>query len=101
MLTATFLQAYKKHFKSPFDPKSGHDEKSVHRSEIVDAQRLIDRILSKSYMSLLSQSKKDQFAEDLRNVLKEEANSSVKWVDQDKGTFEQPFQTDLYLFQKQ
>lgn len=93
-------QAYKENYTSPFEPGKGHDVHTVYRGEPVTVQGFIDRLNSKSYIAALSEDDRTELENNIRTIVEDEKDKSVKWVDREQGVLEQPFQTDLYLFKR-
>lgn len=92
-------QAYKESFQSPFEAGAGHDKKTIYRAEDVTHEILVNRLWSKSYIAALPEKERQDLSVNIKRVLEEEKDN-VKWVNESQGLFEQPFQTDLYLFQR-
>ncbi|PIL24062.1 hypothetical protein GSI_13813 [Ganoderma sinense ZZ0214-1] len=59
---------------------------------------VIDRACSKSYIALLEPEARQKVIDDLDEVMKHKENFT--WIDEDKGIFEYPYQTFLYIARK-
>ncbi|GAA6059016.1 hypothetical protein JCM10212_001241 [Sporobolomyces blumeae] len=59
---------------------------------------VVDRVLSKSYITALPQEKQEELAKGFRDVVKR--GDGKVWIDEKEGTFEYPYKTELYLFRK-
>ncbi|CBQ72763.1 conserved hypothetical protein [Sporisorium reilianum SRZ2] len=65
-------------------------------------QGVIDRALSKSYISVLPQDKRDKLVEGMTDLLDNTPDDKLgrKWVDKEKGVWEYPYRTDLFIFRR-
>ena len=59
---------------------------------------VIDRACSKSYIAILEPEARQKVIDDLDEVLKRKENFT--WIDEEKGIFEYPYQTFLYIARK-
>ncbi|CAO1623109.1 unnamed protein product [Sympodiomycopsis kandeliae] len=61
-----------------------------------------NRVLSKSYISILSAEQQSNLEKDIEELFTNSNDEQLgrKWIDQNQGVFEYPYVTDLYLFQK-
>ncbi|PWN43966.1 hypothetical protein IE81DRAFT_321883 [Ceraceosorus guamensis] len=57
-----------------------------------------DRLLSKSYISVLGEPERTKLIDSCRKVV--ESSPDRKWLDEEKGIFAYPYKTDLLLFRK-
>ena len=59
---------------------------------------VITRALTKSYIAVLPQEEKQKVIDDFDAILQQK--ELFKWIDEDKGIFEYPYQTFLVLWRK-
>ena len=59
---------------------------------------VVNRYCTKSYIAILPPEEKQKVVDDIDSVLGEK--DMLKWIDEDKGTFEYPYQTLLVLWRK-
>jgi len=57
----------------------------------------MDRVLSKSYITALSEEEKEKLCAEIEAVLEEEEN---KWIDESNGVFEYPYKTTVISMKK-
>lgn len=75
-------------------------ESTFFRSEReTSVQTAVDRVLSKSYTTVLPEGEKDQLKSELRALL-EADGSGVQWVDRDARTFLYPYATEVVICRK-
>lgn len=79
-------------YKTNFDPPL---EEQWKRSIQATEDSVIDRVLSKSYISILSDENKENIVAGLREILTR--GSGKIWIDEAGGVFEYPYQTDLVI----
>lgn len=72
------------------------------RSIPTTVEGVCDRIKSKSYVSVLSQEEQDEVCDKVRKLFQSKSDEELQrtWIDKEKGVFEYPYKTDLYLFRK-
>ncbi|KAJ6256391.1 hypothetical protein Dda_8891 [Drechslerella dactyloides] len=58
---------------------------------------VVERVLSKSYITALGAGEKEKVESGVRGVLKDTAKT---WIDEDGGVFEYPYATDLYIIRR-
>ncbi|GAA5840381.1 hypothetical protein JCM3766R1_000271 [Sporobolomyces carnicolor] len=71
---------------------------SYHRELDSSEDGVVDRILSKSYITALAQDQQDKVARDMREIVRR--GDGKEWIDQSRGTFYYPYNTELYLIRK-
>ncbi|ETS59529.1 hypothetical protein PaG_06448 [Moesziomyces aphidis] len=78
------------------------EPRHYHRTIPTTIQGVIDRVLSKSYISVLPQEKQDQLAKDIKNYLDTTPDEVLgrKWIDKEAGVWEYPYRTDLFIFRR-
>ncbi|GAA5962249.1 hypothetical protein JCM21900_000137 [Sporobolomyces salmonicolor] len=69
-----------------------------HRDLPATEQGVIDRVLSKSFITALSEEEQAKVVKELEAVLKK--GEGRKWIKEDEGIFEYPYDTDLYVIRK-
>ncbi|KAK4704665.1 hypothetical protein P7C70_g1537, partial [Phenoliferia sp. Uapishka_3] len=95
------LGLWKAMFNSPeyLDAFSGHAEHTTYELPVEGTEELVvDRALSKSYVTNLAQEEKDKVVKEIRAIVKR--GDGKIWIDEEKGTFEYPYETDLYVMTK-
>ncbi|PWY97746.1 hypothetical protein BCV70DRAFT_166172 [Testicularia cyperi] len=88
-------QAFANYF-TPDEPRH------VHRVLPTTLQGVIDRVLSKSYISVLPQEKQDQLTAQIADLLNNTPDQELgrNWIDKDQGVWEYPYRTDLHIFRR-
>ncbi|GAA6016059.1 hypothetical protein JCM11491_000655 [Sporobolomyces phaffii] len=71
---------------------------TFHRDLATTEDGVVDRILSKSYITALAQDEQDRVARDMRAIVAR--GDGKRWIDQTAGTFQYPYNTELYLIRK-
>ncbi|GAA5881738.1 hypothetical protein JCM16303_006432 [Sporobolomyces ruberrimus] len=71
---------------------------NFHRNLRSNEQGVVDRILSKSYITALSQEEQERIAHEMRAVVKK--GEGKQWIDEKEGSFEYPYNTELYILRK-
>ncbi|GAA5900069.1 class I SAM-dependent methyltransferase [Sporobolomyces salmoneus] len=71
---------------------------TYHRNLPSSEQGVVDRILSKSYITALSQEEQERVAKDMREIVKK--GEGKEWIDEKEGTFHYPYTTELYIIRK-
>ena len=61
-------------------------------------QGVVDRALSKSYITAQPPEEQAKIEQGIRDILK--TASGRVWIDENAGTFEYPYRTSLYLMTK-
>jgi len=79
-------------YKSYFHPQ---EELSWVRVIPTTREGVVDRVLSKSYITQLSENDRIRLREEIRNYLDEE--TSKVWIDKENGVFEYPYKTFLVV----
>ncbi|EPS45546.1 hypothetical protein H072_487 [Dactylellina haptotyla CBS 200.50] len=79
-------------FKEGFDPDYQYSE--VKRVLPTTVQGVVDRVVSKSYITDLGDEDRANVENGVKDVLK---NEKKKWIDEANGVFEYPYATDLYV----
>lgn len=76
--------------------------KHYHRTIPTTLQAVIDRVLSKSYISVLPQDKQDQLVKQISDYLNNTPDEQLgrKWIDKEQGIWEYPYRTDLFIFHR-
>ncbi|CEQ39491.1 SPOSA6832_01033 [Sporobolomyces salmonicolor] len=69
-----------------------------HRDLPATEQGVIDRVLSKSFITALSEEEQAKVVKEIEAVLKK--GEGMKWINEDEGIFEYPYDTDLYVIRK-
>lgn len=64
------------------------------RTLSVTVDGVVERILSKSYITALSEEEKAQVEKNIREVMERERK---QWDDEGKGVFKYPYETDVYI----
>jgi len=89
---ATFTsESYLKNFET-------QEELSWDRIIPTTTEGVVDRVLSKSYVTLLSDSEKEALRRDVRNYLAED--KTKVWIDEATGIFGYPYKTNLVVMRK-
>lgn len=72
------------------------------RSLPATIQGVIDRVLSKSYISLLSQDQQKKLENEITEYLNNTPDQKLgrTWIDKQQGVWEYPYSTDLYIFRR-
>ncbi|ORY81799.1 S-adenosyl-L-methionine-dependent methyltransferase [Leucosporidium creatinivorum] len=82
-------------YKANFEPY----EKTEYRRSLPTCEDLVvDRVLSKSYITALDEKTKGDLSEKVRELVKK-AEDKV-WIDEGSGTFEYPYVTDMFVMKK-
>lgn len=93
------------YWKSIFESKTyaDHFQKAEYeqftRSIPTNKEGVVNRVLSKSYITALSDKEQEALAGVLRETV--DRGDGRKWIDEGAGTFEYPYTTDLYVIRKQ
>lgn len=89
-------------YKTPtFASRFKADEpRHYHRTLPTTLDAVIDRVLSKSYVSVLPKDKQDKLVKDMSDYLNNTPDEKLgrKWIDREKGIWEYPYRTDLHIF---
>ncbi|KDQ18474.1 hypothetical protein BOTBODRAFT_28848 [Botryobasidium botryosum FD-172 SS1] len=75
-----------------------HEEKEWEHIIPTTAEKVVERVLSKSYVAALDEEVKEKMKGELQAILK--SGEGIKWIDQEAGTFEYPYLTQLVLMQR-
>ncbi|SPO27351.1 uncharacterized protein UTRI_10468 [Ustilago trichophora] len=86
-------------FTSHFQPD---EPRHYHRIIPTTLQAVIERVLSKSYISVLPQEKQDKLVKDISDYLNNTPDEKLgrKWIDKQQGVWEYPYRTDLHIFRR-
>lgn len=84
-------EGYKANFSAP-------EENSVKRYIEGSEQSVIDRVLSKSYITMLNDSDKADVVQKVRAII--EKGEDKVWIDEAQGIFQYPYTTDLVIMKK-
>ncbi|SPC67563.1 uncharacterized protein UHOD_03627 [Ustilago sp. UG-2017b] len=78
------------------------EPRHYHRTIPTTLQAVIDRVLSKSYISVLPQDKQDKLVKDISDYLNNTPDEQLgrKWIDEEQGVWEYPYRTDLFIFRR-
>lgn len=79
---------YKANFEPPLEQ---HWKRSIEAKE----ESVIDRVLSKSYIAVLSDESKAKIVARLREIVQK--GEGKLWIDEIRGIFQYPYQTDLVI----
>lgn len=82
---------YKENFAEP-------EEHVLTRSVPTTAEGVVNRALSKSFVTLLSPAQKEEVTAKIKAIV-DEADDKV-WIDEKEGIFEYPYQTRLVIMKK-
>jgi len=82
-------------YKQNFEPQV---EQSWDRAIPTTTQGVVDRVLSKSYITQLSDNEKKELRKSIQNYVAEDG--SKVWIDEAQGTFEYPYKTFLVVMNK-
>ncbi|KAK6527600.1 hypothetical protein TWF694_004584 [Orbilia ellipsospora] len=82
-------------FEQFFDKEYQFEE--VKRVLPTTVDGVVERVLSKSYITALSANDKQAVEEKVRDVVE---NEKKVWIDEGKGVFEYPYATDLYVIRR-
>ncbi|PPQ84077.1 hypothetical protein CVT26_013158 [Gymnopilus dilepis] len=83
--------AYKQSFESPKEKKW-----SYHLVGTKDSA--VERALSKSYIAILPDEKKQEISEEIRRIIDNDSNKV--WINEKEGEFEYPYKTDVVICYK-
>ncbi|KAL8276616.1 hypothetical protein RQP46_010965 [Phenoliferia psychrophenolica] len=95
------LGLWKAMFKSYeyIDNFEGPAEHTVYDQVVVGNEELVvDRALSKSYITSLSQEEQDVIVSKIRKIV--QRGDGKEWIDEAQGTFKYPYLTDLFVMTK-
>lgn len=86
-------------FASQFKPD---EPRNYHRNIPTTLQAVIDRVLSKSYISVLPKEKQDELVKAISDYLNNTPDDQLgrKWIDKAQGVWEYPYRTDLFIFRR-
>lgn len=78
------------------------EPRHYHRTIPTTLQAVIDRVLSKSYISVLPKEKQEKLVADISNYLNTTPDEQLgrKWIDKEQGIWEYPYRTDLHIFRR-
>lgn len=78
------------------------EPRHYHRTIPTTLQAVIDRVLSKSYISVLPQEKQDKLVKDISDYLNNTPDEHLgrKWIDKEQGIWEYPYRTDVFIFRR-
>ncbi|TKY86233.1 hypothetical protein EX895_005058 [Sporisorium graminicola] len=78
------------------------EPRHYHRTIPTTLQGVIDRALSKSYISVLPQDKRDKLVNGMTDLLNNTPDEKLgrKWIDKENGVWEYPYRTDLFIFRR-
>lgn len=78
------------------------EPRHYHRTIPTTLQSVIDRVLSKSYISVLPQDKQVKLVKDISDYLNNTPDEQLgrKWIDKEQGVWEYPYRTDLFIFRR-
>ncbi|GAA5942171.1 class I SAM-dependent methyltransferase [Sporobolomyces koalae] len=91
-------------WKSVFDTQFYQDTyeppqiEKYHRELPTTEQGVVDRILSKSYITALDEAEQDRIAHEMRQIV--QRGQGKQWIEKEQGTFHYPYNTELYLIRK-
>ncbi|PKI82654.1 hypothetical protein MVES1_003912 [Malassezia vespertilionis] len=86
--------SYQKYYQ-PLPPV--HIQRALPTTE----QDAIDRVMSKSYISILSDEHKQLLTDKMRQILEgPDTATGRKWIDKLRGKFEYPYKTDLHMYRR-
>ncbi|KAJ9480306.1 Methyltransf_11 domain-containing protein [Pseudozyma hubeiensis] len=78
------------------------EPRHYHRTIPTTLQGVLDRVLSKSYISVLPKDKQDELVKDISDYLNNTSDEQLgrKWIDKEQGVWEYPYRTDLFIFRR-
>lgn len=78
------------------------EPRHYHRTIPTTLQGVVDRVLSKSYISVLPKEKQDELVEQISDYLNNTSDEKLgrKWIDKEQGVWEYPYRTDLFIFRR-
>ncbi|SNX85445.1 uncharacterized protein MEPE_04154 [Melanopsichium pennsylvanicum] len=78
------------------------EPRHYHRIIPTTLQAVIDRVLSKSYISVLPKQKQNKLVKDITDYLNNTPDEQLgrKWIDKEQGIWEYPYRTDLFIFRR-
>lgn len=79
-------------YKSNFEP---HEYEQFSRAIPGSEDLVVDRLVSKSYITALDDEKQKELVSNIRDIVRS-ADDKV-WIDKEQGTFEYPYKTDVYF----
>ncbi|GAA5962920.1 hypothetical protein JCM3765_005920 [Sporobolomyces pararoseus] len=82
-------------YKETYEPAQ---LETFHRELPSSEQGVVDRILSKSYITALSQEDQEKVANDMREIVRR--GEGKQWIDEKEGIFHYPYNTDLFIIRK-
>jgi len=68
---------------------------TVHRALPTTEDLAVERVFSKSYITALSDAERSELEHELRENLRR--GEDRVWIDEHKGVFEYPYETDLFV----
>jgi hypothetical protein len=83
--------SYKKFFDAP-------ETKTWSYHLLGSLQICTDRAMSKSYMAILPNDKKNEAIDNIKTII--EKGEGKKWIDEQAGVFEYPYKTDVVIARK-
>lgn len=96
--------AWKAMYETPSFAKffTADEPRHYDRSLSTTLRGVIDRVLSKSYISLLSQDQQKRIENEITDYLHNTPDQQLgrKWIDKEHGVWEYPYRTDLYIFRR-
>ncbi|KAK4048346.1 hypothetical protein OIV83_004868 [Microbotryomycetes sp. JL201] len=75
-----------------------HQVETFHRGIPVTEDLAIERVLSKSYITALDDAAKATLSSQLRDVIR--GAKDKMWIDEQAGTFEYPYSTDMFIHKR-
>lgn len=78
------------------------EPRHYHHTIPTTLQGVVDRVLSKSYISVLPQQKQDELVKQISDYLNNAPDDKLerKWIDKQNGVWEYPYRTDLHIFRR-
>lgn len=78
------------------------EPRHYHRTIPTTLQGVVDRVLSKSYISVLPKDKQDGLVKKIEDYLNSTSDEQLgrRWIDKEQGIWEYPYRTDLFIFRR-
>ncbi|KAH8914186.1 S-adenosyl-L-methionine-dependent methyltransferase [Atractiella rhizophila] len=93
------LPEYKENFKPLKSNAAGEALPDVqHRKLETNKDGVVDRVLSKSYITDLTEEKREEVRKRVLEIVEE--GDGLVWIDKEQGIFEYPYATDTWIFDR-
>lgn len=82
-------------YNDNFEP---HERETFERYVVADEELVVNRLVSKSYITALDDETQRKLVEGARQVVRQAGD--IEWVDRQSGKFKYPYTTDVWIHTK-